>query len=265
MKKAIAIFLVLFSFSAFAEKGDLFLFVNGGYNLMYKDNSIDQFHSDFNEVWAGVLKEGYHKTGISYQYQLGAVYWLTNRFGMYLSSNHAQQNYEAEYLSGAKRVMKMKMRGLFNFGINLGNSDKFYVSTGFGVGTSLFDSYELYKDGTISYNYAFKYNYDSNINGVYSNFGFTYDISLNYKLIKGLRVVAGINGVYGSEYTDKNFIKGIDRNAAYETVFFPADYKQYESLTKAGTSYEYPANEIAKARTYNVYVGLQYNIKLKNL
>lgn len=265
MRNLILIMIIFFYSTVNAVKGDLHLFANTGYNLVYNDKSVSQFQNDFNEVWSNVLKEGYHKIGLSYQYQLGAVYWITDRLGMYLSMNRAQQNYEAEYVSGAKRVMKMKSRGLFNFGLNIGNADKFYLSAGFGVGTTLLNSYELYKDGTISYNYAYMYNYDSNINGVYSSFGFTYDINCNFKIYKGLRIVAGINGIAGSEYTDKSFLKGIDRNAPYETTYFPGDYKKYEAVTKMGTSYDYPVEEVAKARTYNFYIGIQYNIKLANL
>ncbi len=265
MRKLIVIVIALLTANANAAKGDLYLFANTGYNIIYHDKAIQQFHTDFNEVWSNVLKEGYHKTGLSYQYQLRAVYWITDKLGMYMSMNRARQNYEAEYLNGTKRIMKMKTRGLFNFGLNIGSAEKFYVSAGFGLGTTLFNSYELYKDGTISYNYAYQYNYDSNINGVYSNFGFTYDLSLNFNVYRGLRLVAGVNGLYGSEYTDKNQIKGIDRNALYETVYFPGDYKIYEELTHMGISYEYPLEKVAKARTYNFYLGVQYNIKLANL
>jgi hypothetical protein len=263
MRKNLLFFVCLFCFSfSKAEKGEFYLYGNLGYNLAYKDKSIAVFQNDYNTLWSANLKEGFHKVGVPYQYQIGVSYWLLDKVGMYISTSYAQQNFLAEFKNGDQRMMRMKTRGVFNFGLNIGNAKRFYVSAGIGVGNSFFTSSVISKDGTESYGYAYEYNYESNINGVYSNYGFTYDISANVNLFKGLKLVAGISGLVGDEYTDKNMIKGIDRNSEYETVYFPSDYALYVAETSNATSYNYPTSKIAKANLYYLYLGLQYNIKL---
>ncbi|MCX6181293.1 MAG: hypothetical protein NT150_05160 [Bacteroidetes bacterium] len=253
------------STTAYAGEGDFTVFINGGYNLIYQDLSISQFHKDYATVWGAGLKEGFHSTGIPFRYQFGASYWFLDKAGFYISTTYAQQSFTAEFNNGDKRIMQMKSKGLFNFGINLGNPDKIYFGLGCGVGTSLFNSSLVYKDGTTSYNYGYQYNYESAINGIYSDFGFSYEGNVYVHVFKGLHAMAGISGIIGSGYTDKNFIKGIDRNAPYETVFFPSDYITFVNATSNGTSYDYPTSKIAKAATFNAYIGLQYNIKLFKL
>lgn len=239
-----------------AQKGELQLFANAGYNLAFSDKALNTFFDQYYDVWQANTKEKFHKVGIPFQYQIGANYWFLDKVGFSMYYSYAQQSFRTDFTNDESRSIDVKTRTPFEFSVLFGNPNKFYMGIGFGVGYSSFISRYNYKGGVTSMGY------ESAINGVYSANGFSYNIDAVYKIYKNFKLVASAFGIVGSEYTDKNFMKGIDVHGINETVYFPSDYALYKSMMEGGTSFDYPVSSIAKLNHFHFFVGLQYTAKL---
>jgi hypothetical protein len=239
------------------NSGNVFLIGGVQVHPWSSDADLKAFQKGYNNYWSSALDKKFAPTLPAWDVHAGVQYWLTNRVGFQLASRYSRHGYTVRFKSGEKRDLDLRVRTPLEFGLLLGNPNKLSFLAGFGFGTSRMVSIFSYPDGTQSLNY------DSNINGVFSANGFSWRLEAYLKLYKNLQLVAALAGVSGSEYTDKNSIRGIDsRLGAYETVFFPKDYSLYQSTATSGASYDYPFDQSAKLRYTTVSLGLVYRIRL---
>lgn len=239
------------------KKGDFLLGLKGSYSALNKDRDLKQFQDEYNLVWANDIDKNWSKTGVPFGYSFEAIYWPLDNLGFFIGSSSLRYKESVLFKDGSKREFDHKLRNQWDFGVSIGNS-KIWTKFRLGVGNSVFTSARYSKDGEIDMNY------NSGINGVYSSFGFTYGADLHVKIFKNCSVFISYFKLSGSEYTDKNFMKGIDRNNLYENVFFPKDYTLYHQTTDVGRSYDYTFDHAAKAKWTNISIGIQYQIKLFN-
>lgn len=253
----IASFLVMCCNLFGQKKGDFFIGIKGAYSAFNKERDLKQFKDQYNVVWANDIEKKWSKTGIPFGYSFEATYYSLNKLAFFIGSSRSRYKESVQFKDGSKREFDHKLRNQWDFGFLIGNS-KIWTKFRFGVGNSVFSSAKYFKDGEIDMNY------NSGINGVYSSFGFTYGADLHVKIYKNFSVFLSYFKLSGSEYTDKNFMKGIDRNNTFENVFFPKDYTLYHQTTDNGRSYDYTFDHAAKARWTNISIGIQYQIKIFN-
>lgn len=258
------VLLLIFVFAigchSFAQKkGDLLIAIKGSYSALNKEKELAQFQNEYNQIWSNDIEKNWSKTGIPFGYSMEASYWPLDKLGLFFGSAWLRYKERVQFKDGTKREFDHKLNNQWDFGLAIGNTNLVWVKLRFGVGNSVFSSARYSKDGMVDMNY------NSGINGVYSSFGFTYGADLHVKLFKNCSVFLSYFNLSGSEYTDKNFMKGIDRNSPYENVFFPKDYTLYHQTTEAGRSFDYAAEHAAKSKWMNISVGIQYQFKLFNL
>lgn len=240
------------------KKGDFLLELKGSYSAINKEKDLKQFQDEYNTVWANDIDKNWSKTGVPFGYSMEAIYWPLDKFGFFIGSSRLKYNESVLLKDGSKREFSHKLGNQWDFGIAVGNTNILWGKFRFGIGNSVFTSAKYAKGGEIDVNY------NSGINGVYSSFGFTYGADLHVKIFKNCSVFLSYFHLSGAEYTDKNFMKGIDRNNLYENAFFPKDYTLYHQTTDAGRSYDYTFDHAAKAKWTNISIGIQYQIKLFN-
>jgi hypothetical protein len=258
-KKITFLFFVLSTLTLKAqEAGDVQLGINANYIPWSTDKDFEAFQKGYETVWGKALSSGFQQKGIPFNLNFSISYWLNNYMGLYLNYGLSRYRKEVNFSSGDKRVFEFSMRQPFEGGFCLGNPKRVYVNLIFGFGTSTFSSIYYYKNGERDMNY------NSPLNGVYSASGFTYRFELAVNVFKNWNIIGSIGGIAGSEYSDKNFMKGIDAHGAYETSMFPVDYELYNTTANSGASYEFPYDKYAKLKNMNVTIGLKYNLKLFN-
>jgi hypothetical protein len=262
MKHSILTILLFgFFFTAFAQdedpSGNFYLVSSLGFSPYNSDKDIAGFQDGYDEYWKTSLSKTFTRDILAYNASFGAQYWLTKRMGFAYNVRYSTHGYRVEFTDGEKRELIFRVRSPLEFGLLLGNPNRFYMNLSFGYGNSRIISTREYKDGTRSMNF------DSPLNGVFSASGFTYRIEACFKLYKGLQFVGAIGGLGGSEYTDKNAIRGIDsRLGPYEIKGFPKEYPDFQSTVTAGSAYDYPMDKWAKVKYFTVSAGLIYRLQL---
>jgi len=256
MKKIMVIIILFCSFELWAQFERFELFGNIGTALYSSERDLNFFKKQYNTLYASTLKEELGKSGIPVNYQIGAIYWFSEKFGFSLFYSYAAQNYRAEFNDKRVRNILVKSRTPFEGSLLFGKHDKLYLGVGIGFATSTLISSMEYADGVTSYNY------DASLNGVYSTYGFSYNVDVTWRIYKGVKLVGGIIGMAGSEYSDKSFIKGIDKNMFYETSQFPKDLEVYNSTVYSGASYDFTSESAAKMSHIHAYISLQYSLPI---
>lgn len=253
MPRYLVLFLLFLSFNCFSQEGDCIISAGLDYSTLHKDSDIDKFKTSYEELWTSVVTEKFHSKGLPFRYQFSLIYMFTDVIGFCLDASSTHYSQAIDFKLDQSRVFNYNQRVPFEGGFVVGRPENTYMKFKFGFATSTFTSIYYYGDGTSDMNlYA-------PLNGVYSANGISYRVELLTKLTKRLKLVTSFGGItFGSQYSDKNFLKGIDNNAINESTFLPTDYKKFIS----SGSINYPYDEVAKLKSINLTIGLQYQIKL---
>ena len=256
MKNLILFILVSLSFKGFTqEAGNAYLNIGADYSFFHTNKDVDLFKESYEKLFQSTIKEKFHTKSIPFKIQASFIYLLTERVGFCLDASYEKYQQEITLNNDQRRVFDFTTRIPFEGGFVFGNVNKIYTKMKFGFGTSTFTSIYYYKDNTRDMNYY------SPINGVYSANGISYRLELGFKIIKDLQMILSYGGItFGSEYSDKSMMKGIDRNMNSESTFLPTDYSKFLS----DISINYPYSEVAKLKYSSFSVGLQYQLKLFN-
>jgi hypothetical protein len=257
MKKIITLLAIVFSLGLKAqESGDFVIGLNGNYPLINKEKEIKTFQNGYAETWQASIDKSWHSSGIPYNLQVTATWWLSSSIGICLDYSFSKYQQEINFTDNTKRVFEYTVRNPIEGGFSIGKPKIIYANFKFGFATSTFSSIYQYKDGQKDMNY------NSPLNGVYSANGFSYRVELLVKLTKNIALVGSYGCISGSEYSDKNFFKGADIHAGTESPFFPTDYALFNNLSSSGNVYEYPYDQWAKLKYSSASVGIQYQFKL---
>jgi len=259
MKTLLTLLAILLSVGLKAqESGDFIIGLNANYPFINKDKDIKTFQAGYEEIWQSSIDKSWHSSGIPYNLQVTALWWLNSFLGICLDYSFTKYQQEVNFIDDTKRVNIFKVRNPIEGGFAVGKPGKIYANLKFGFATSTFSSIYYYKDGEKDMNY------NSTLNGVYSANGFSYRVELLVKLTKNIFLVGSYGGISGSEYSDKNFLKGVDVRAGYESSFLPTDYPLFYSLSSTGSLYDYPIDQWSKLKYSSASVGIQYQFRLFN-
>lgn len=252
---------LLFSFAliGFSQtKGSLTLDANLNYSLFFKNKDIDTFKEDYESVFKNSKSSKFTNTGIPFNLQLTGAYWVYDNFGIIYDYSYSRYSEQFEMENGEIRKFEHTFSTPLEAGLCFSGGDRFMLAFKLGVANARFKSQYIYRDGTVDMNYT------SPFNGVYSAFGFSYKVDLMIKLFSKLYLTASYGGVSGSEYSDKNYMKGIDNHALNETIMFPTDYTTYNTFIASNNAIEYPYESFAKLKYSAFNVGLTYHFYLYN-
>lgn len=266
MKKLLTVILTMLCFQgAFAQEdgngdGNFYVLGSLGFNPYNTDSDIKEFQKGYNDYWKSALTDPFSSNLFSYTYSLGAQYWISESVGFQYNIRYSTHSYKAAFDDGQKRLLDMNVRIPLEFGLLIGKATRHYANFSFGYGTSRMVSTREYKDGTRSLNF------DSPLNGVFSASGFSYRLEYYRSIWKNVQLVAGIGGLIGSEYTDKNDIRGIDsRLGPYESKGFPKDFVSFNNTVVAGAAYDFPIDKWASLSYFTCSVGIVYRYNLFTL
>lgn len=252
---------LLFAFTLLGTaqtKGSLTLDVNLNYSGFFKNKDIDSFKEDYASVFKNSKSSKFTNVGIPFNVQLTGAYWVYDNFGIIYDYSYSRYAEQFEMENGEIRKFEHTFSTPLEAGLCFSGGERFILGFKLGVANARFKSQYIYRDGTVDMNYNSPYN------GVYSAFGFSYKVDLLIKVLPQLYLTASYGGVSGSEYSDKNFMKGIDNHALNETIMFPSEYTNYASYIASDNAISYPYDSYAKLKYSALNVGLTYHFYLYN-
>lgn len=222
----------------------------------FRSGGFNRFVSSYENYYSSTIDGSFSSLGLPVCSEIGVSYYIErdSKIGFALYFSQQTRGYEIGFKSGARREIHYNVYTPLDFGLIIGNpQSKFRFTTRFGVMDASIVSSYFYKDGSQSFNNV------SRLNGVYTSFGFFYKMNAEYRVWKGLHLMAGIGGGSGNnEFQDKSWA----RDFAYGMILFPTDLEAYEKAVNAGNSYDYPDDERLKPSYFQWYAGATYRINL---
>ena len=256
MRMTVLVCTVALGLQSYGQDVSVQLHASENYLLLHSDKFIKQFQKGYEDYQGSLLDKGFHLKGIPRYTEFGATFWTLQNFGFRYAFYQTHWSQEATFTNGNARVLEYQQTCPFQGGAVFGNKDHFNFGLNIGVCNSLFTSKYVYASGVEDISGALS------LNGVYSSFCFTMGADMQYHFTKHLAFNASYISLIGSQYSDKNYLKGVDNNSAYDTNMFPADYPGYVSTVNAGASYEYDYDSFAKCRFRGLSLGLTYTLNL---